>query len=115
MRLHDEKHYNQIEEKRHKKSVVTPSSVKDFIRRGFENAEPGGMVFNYGHTRGYHGVMTGSKKMSSQSDVQMSIEFRKARLAKPSFSQDLERTVKKLNAANLFGLGLKSNTRELIQ
>ena len=51
----DEKHYVNIESQRHSNCVVTPKSVEEYIARGFQNAEPGGSVYNFGHTWGYHG------------------------------------------------------------
>ena len=45
----------------------------------------------------------------------MSPEFRKSRKAKPTFSHEVERNVRKLKAANLFGLGHSKKSREVIQ
>ena len=51
--------------------MITLGAVKSFIGRGFKNCEEEGIVFNYGHTRGYHGPevlkKSGQKKESKLS------------------------------------------------
>jgi len=106
LKAHPEQYYQQLESRRLNNCVLTPDSVKDFISRGFVNAEPDGVVFNYGHTRGYPGPPIQCNRAGVATDLIMSSAWRKKRRLRPQINPEKLKQAKPLRAVNLVGLSL---------
>ena len=101
-----EDYYLGLEERRMHNCVITPDSVKDYIERGFVNAEPDGVVLNYGHTRGYPGPAIQVARSGVQTENIMPNKWRKKRRQRPQFDLEKFQIAKPLKAVNLVGLSL---------